>query len=52
MMVLALFTKIPPRRNVDYTLMKIASDMTDTKFNYMDVENKQFIFNNYKTRQC
>ena len=51
MMVLALFTKIPPRRNVDYTLMKIASDMTDTKFNYMDVENKQFVFNNYKTQK-
>ena len=23
--------------------------MTDTEFNYLDVKNKQFIFNNYKT---
>jgi integrase len=51
LIVLALFTKTPPRRNVDYTLMKIASDTTDTKFNYLDVENKKFIFNNYKTKK-
>ena len=29
--------------------MKLSNDMTDTKFNYLDLKNKQFIFNNYKT---
>jgi hypothetical protein len=29
--------------------MKIASDKSDKKFNYLDMKNKQFIFNNYKT---
>jgi integrase len=51
MIVLALFTKIPPRRNVDYTLMKISLDMSDTKFNYIDLKNKKLIFNNYKTQK-
>jgi hypothetical protein len=29
--------------------MKISNDMTDIKFNYLDIKNKKFIFNNYKT---
>ena len=29
--------------------MKIASDMTNTDFNYLDIKNQKFIFNNYKT---
>ena len=40
LMVLSLFTLTPPRRNVDYTLMKISNDMTDLKYNYLDVDKK------------
>ena len=29
--------------------MKISSDITDTNFNYLDLQNRQFLFNNYKT---
>lgn len=38
----------PPRRNQDWILMKIRNfnDKTD---NFLDVENKQFVFNIYKT---
>jgi Ca2+-binding EF-hand superfamily protein len=50
-MVLSLFTKIPPRRNIDYTLMKVSTDMSDMKFNYLDASKKQFVFNNYKTQK-
>jgi Ca2+-binding EF-hand superfamily protein len=50
-MVMSLFTKIPPRRNIDYTLMKVSSDMTDMKFNYLDAANKKMVFNNYKTQK-
>ena len=49
-MILALYFLQAPRRNIDYTLMKISSDMTDKNYNYLDLENKQFIFNNYKTK--
>jgi hypothetical protein len=27
--------------------MKISSDITDTNFNYLDLKNKRFVFNNY-----
>jgi hypothetical protein len=50
-MVFSLFTKTAPRRNIDYTLMKLSTDMTDKKFNYLDLKNKRFIFNNYKTNK-
>jgi hypothetical protein len=29
--------------------MKLSNDMKDDKFNYLDMDKKQFIFNNYKT---
>jgi hypothetical protein len=48
-LILSLYVLQAPRRNIDYCLMKISNDMTDTEFNYLDVKNKQFIFNNYKT---
>ena len=49
-MILSLFTKIQPRRNKDYSVMKITnSNKEDKKFNYLDMDNKKFIFNNYKT---
>ena len=49
-LVLAIYFLQPPRRNIDYTLMKISSDTSDKNFNYLDIENRQFIFNNYKTK--
>ena len=39
-----------PRRNIDYTLMKISNDISDKSFNYLDLKGFQFIFNNYKTQ--
>jgi len=48
-MVICLYTLTAPRRNLDYTLMKCSSDMSDKKFNYLDMPSKKFIFNNYKT---
>ena len=49
-MILSLYVLIPPRRNLDYVLLAISSDMSDKKFNYLDFTKKQFIFNNYKTQ--
>ena len=48
-LVLSLYVLQAPRRNIDYCLMKLSNDMTDTNFNYLDLKNRQFIFNNYKT---
>ena len=45
-MVLSLYTKHVPRRNIDYSLMKLSNDMSDDKFNYLDIDKQQFIFNN------
>ena len=50
--ILALYVLNPPRRNMDYQLMKIVpkySDGMDRSANYLDIEAKQFVFNNYKT---
>ena len=49
-MIMSLYVLIPPRRNLDYALLVISNDMTDKKFNYLDLTKKQFIFNNYKTQ--
>ena len=49
-LVLSLYTLHPPRRNIDYSLMKISSSMNDDKFNYLDMDKEQLIFNNYKTQ--
>jgi len=51
-MVLSLYVKTAPRRNEDYTRMYISTDgsgVEDTTKNWLDVENKQFIFNQFKT---
>jgi len=48
--VLSLYTLHPPRRNVDYSLMKISNNMNDDKYNYLDLKKGQFVFNNYKTQ--
>jgi hypothetical protein len=52
LVVLGLYTLTKPRRNKDYQLMKIKNEETDDKsFNYLDLVNKKFIFNNYKTNK-
>ena len=50
-LVLSLYTKIPPRRNMDYQDMLITRKNTtqDATNNFFDVANKRFIFNKYKT---
>ena len=48
-LILALYVIQSPRRNIDYTLMRLSNDMTDSQYNYLDLVNRQFIFNNYKT---
>lgn len=49
-LILSLYTMHAPRRNIDYTLMKISNDISDKSFNYLDLKEFQFIFNNYKTQ--
>ena len=57
--ILALYTLTPPRRNKDYQNMlavrskKELGDLTDInkKYNYLDFDNKEFIFNNFKTKK-
>ena len=52
--ILALYVLNPPRRNMDYQLMrvvpKVVNDM-DKSANYLDMGLKQFVFNNYKTKK-
>jgi hypothetical protein len=51
-LILALYVLIPPRRNKDYSLMRVVQNFTpdlSTDFNYYDLTKKKFIFNNYKT---
>ena len=51
-LILSLYVLIPPRRNKDYSLMRVVQKFSpdlSTEFNYYDLEKKKFIFNNYKT---
>jgi len=52
-LVLSLYCLQPPRRNADYQLClvtkKYNSETADKKFNYLDLTNWKFYFNNYKT---
>ena len=54
-MILSLYTLIQPRRNKDYSLMRISSNMDDTNFNYLVIDKKnnnmKFLLNNYKTEK-
>ena len=47
--VLSLYTLHKPRRNIDYTLMKFFSDISNDEFSYIDMNRQIFIFINYKT---
>ena len=39
-MVLSLYTLISPRRNKDYSLMKISSNVENNNFNYLVIDKK------------
>jgi integrase len=50
--VLSLYTLQQPRRNADYQKCKIIKNYNadlDKEFNYLDISNYIFYFNNYKT---
>jgi len=50
--ILSLYTLINPRRNKDYSLMKISSNTDDDNHNYLIIDKKnnmKFILNKYKT---
>ncbi len=50
--ILALYVLNPPRRNMDYQLMRVVPtyiDGMDRSANYLDMTSKEFVFNNYKT---
>jgi hypothetical protein len=52
LMILSLYTEVPPRRNADYQLMNVVQKYEDklpNDRNYLSIDSKQFIFNQYKT---
>lgn len=53
--VLSLYTLIPPRRNKDYQdafmVYGINEKEFDVDYNYIDMQNKKLIFNNFKTKK-
>jgi len=56
-LVLSLYFLIPPRRNMDYlTMYVLLRDVKPEELepeikNYLDLQNEEFIFNQYKTRR-
>jgi len=40
---------VPPRRSIDYAVMKMGGDINPTEDNYIDKKKKQFVFNRFKT---
>lgn len=52
LLVLSLYTDIPPRRNQDYTSLVVVKKLPkeiDTNKNYYSMTTHQFVFNKYKT---
>ena len=53
--ILSLYTLVPPRRNKDYLKCFMVKNTPekelDEDYNYIDLTNKQFIFNNFKTKK-
>ena len=50
--ILSLYTLIPPRRSIDFTLMNVVNNVdldADQQLNYWVRPKKKFIFTNYKT---
>jgi hypothetical protein len=53
LLILSLYTLIPPQRN-NYANTIVCTKnkkCEDTTFNYMDLDKKEFIINNYKTKK-
>jgi len=53
-LILSLYTLQPPRRNLDFQNMLVVRNYNpemDKAFNYLDLDNKKFHFNNYKTNK-
>lgn len=46
--ILSIYILIPPRRSLDYIKMLIGED-TNKDYNYIDINDSKFIFNNFKT---
>ena len=49
-MILSLYVLQAPRRNTDYTLMKISTN-DSSEFNYLNLKEEKFVFNHYKTQK-
>jgi integrase len=54
-LLLSLYTCQPPRRSIDYIKMQVKKkiidkDIPELKINTLDIFNKRFIFNTYKTK--
>ena len=52
LLILSLYTDVPPRRNQDYQQMYVVKKWNKdepTDRNYLDFDGKQFVFNVYKT---
>ena len=52
LLILALYTEVPPRRNQDYADMVVVGKWNDKMAkdkNYLDLLGNQFVFNKYKT---
>jgi len=52
LVVLSLYTDIPPRRNQDFLSLYVVKKWSDTMpkdRNYLDMTMRQFVFNKYKT---
>jgi integrase len=52
LLILSLYTDVPPRRNQDYQQMYVVKQWDEkqpTDRNYLDYDGKQFVFNVYKT---
>lgn len=51
-LLLSLYTLTPPRRNLDYLLLKVDNDgkKEDEEVNYYDPKQKTFVFNVFKTK--
>lgn len=47
-LILSLYLLIPPRRSLDYIKMFVGTD-TNKDFNYLDINESKFTFNNFKT---
>ena len=52
LVVLSLYTLQQPRRNKDYTQMKVVRKVPeDNHYNYLDITSWKWVFNNYKTKR-